>query len=279
MRKYQYGDPVMPGILFAKWLSGPKKGWAERAMHSSSNPYFAMIGAIANPFNSVGYTGSYKYNHYTSEDGVNNGNRSPNQKDNIVEGRDHVRNFLYGDDKGFEKSYAPEIIVNGESYGSKQYKGRMFPMDTLYLPTKMKPVVQQFINEKKIINLDENQPVTNKDKYSAYDGITMDNVASFNGRFVGNDKNHYLSFFDRIDFEPIQFGINWGAIMGLPAGLATKAGSPTDKYPNAGAFVLRQDSIPIKYTDAQRNDDYLLDKLNIETGNDNTKEFKQAITK
>ena len=277
IKKHQFGGGIgaFPGLRFMNWLFSPKKETAERVMHTSASPGVAASGLILNPFNEKNYTGSYKYNHNTSEKGINFVSKNPFADNNTFKDRDHVKLFLYGDEQGFEKSDEPEIVVNDEKWTSKQYKGKMMPMDTLYLSNRMRPFIQKLIKRKQIINFDENNKLSDGNKYQKYDGVMMDNVASYNGRFSNKGKQHYLSNFDLIDYEPEQFSKNWGNTTKFLASLVQKAGEPTKKYPNAGPFVLRQDRIPIVYTNGNNDDDYLLQKLNIKGGNDATKQFHQ----
>ena len=120
----------------------------ERAAHHAGSGDLTNVVSYmwdSNDENIPYYTGSYirgfdPEKDYEGETTAYQGNTTVGQlttdrTPNI--NRDLVKNFIYGEDKGFKKSNKKPLIVNGEIYPDRQYYGNIAPIDTIYLPKSM----------------------------------------------------------------------------------------------------------------------------------------------
>ena len=226
----------------------------ERAAHHTGSGDLANVISYmwdSNDENIPYYTGSYirgfdSEKDYEGETTAYQGNTTVGQlttdrTPNI--NRDLVKNFIYGEDKGFKKSNKKPLIVNGEIYPDRQYYGNIAPIDTIYLPKSMQPTIDSLIAEKSIYSMNHNSGYTpsfyQQDRMKNY---TYDNVAQHSGVFHKNKRNQYSTeLFDLWDFMgDYKYGADWIAH-------AFQKNLESDQFfPNAGPFVLRQE-IPIKF--------------------------------
>ena len=243
-------DPVIYNYI--KEESGRAR--YERAAHHTGSGDLANVVSYmwdSNDENIPYYTGSYirgfdPEKDYEGETIAYQGNTTVGQlttdrTPNI--NRDLVKNFIYGEDKGFKKSNKKPLIVNGEIYPDRQYYGNIAPIDTIYLPKSMQPTIDSLIAEKSIYNMNHNSGYTpsfyRQDRMKNY---TYDNVAQHSGVFHKNKRNQYSTeLFDLWDFMgDYKYGAD------RIAHAFQKNLEPDQFFPNAGPFVLRQE-IPIKF--------------------------------
>lgn len=183
------------------------------------------------------YTGSdTKTDDYITYSGSNAGERAPKPYTD----RDLVSLAITGDEIGVEKYNGNPLVINGKEY-NRQYTGNIYPYKELVLPTKAKDVINSLIKNKRIISLGPNSNYGKGNNAYKY----IDNVALHSASFK-NDYKGNITFnpFDIWDFDNNYLYSETGANK-----IFNDIIQPSSTYPNSGPFILRQDGIPVRFSD------------------------------
>ena len=253
-REFAIEQGYDPNTDFDTWLKKREKEYNKKfkyeraAHHSSGGDFYNVVSYIlnSNEDNVPYYTGSYIKGKGVSKGEISylQGGESvgnfPNQDFVPNKQRDLIKNFIYGEDFGFEKSKEPVIVINGKSYPQKQYEGYIAPYDTIHLPLSMKNDIDSIVANKLVFSMKHNTNYVAPQKI-LNEGYNVDNTGPHSGTIKKKGQNYYTTLFDLWDFAGnYPYGLDWIAHQ-----FQKKAGS-NKFFKNAGPFVLRQ-NIPIKF--------------------------------
>ena len=146
------------------------------------------------------------------------------------ETRDLIDQYLYGQSSLVPYKNPTPIIVNGEPLTGDQFEGKIFMGDSMILPMHMQQTVEDYVNNGKIMSMENNTPEENSWYEHDNKGKTYDNVrAHYISLKKDENGNYYADIFDRWDMDHNVLGRT----------LESKFGKP---------FILRQ-KVPVTFSD------------------------------
>lgn len=180
-------------------------------------------------------------------------------KKQVPQNRNIVNLYLNGDETGFEKLDAKPIVVNGDTLQHSQYKGNILPHDTIYLHSSVKPVVEDYIQSKQLLPINNSfgsYKHTNFFDYpynlEKYKGTTIDDANRASISFKQNmDGSYYMDVFDLWDLN----GTDKNKI-----GIGIEKKLISDSIDTNGPFILRQ-NIPIVFSEDTIGESNFLNKI------------------
>lgn len=180
-------------------------------------------------------------------------------KKQVPQDRNIVNLYLNGDETGFEKLDAKPIVVNGDTLQHSQYKGNILPHDTIYLHSSVKPVVEDYIQSKQLLPINNSFGTykhTNFFDYpynlEKYKGTTIDDANRASISFKQNtDGSYYMDVFDLWDLN----GTDKNKI-----GVGIEKKLTSDSIDTNGPFILRQ-NIPIVFSEDTIGESNFLNKI------------------
>lgn len=144
--------------------------------------------------------------------------------------RDLISQYLYKKSSLVPYKNPTTLIVNGEELTGDQFEGKIFLGNTMILPTHMQEIVNDYVNNRKILSMKTNEPEENSWYEYNHKGQIYDNTrAHYISLKKDTDGNLYADIFDRWDMDHNRIGRT----------LEKKHGNP---------FILRQ-RVPIKFSD------------------------------
>lgn len=180
-------------------------------------------------------------------------------KKQIPQDRNIVNLYLNGDETGFEKLDAKPIVINGDTLQHNQYKGNILPHDTIYLHSSVKPVVEDYVQSKQLLPINNSfgsYKHTNFFDYpynlEKYKGTTIDDANRASISFKQNtDGSYYMDVFDLWDLN----GTDKNKI-----GIGIEKKLTSDSIDTNGPFILRQ-NIPIVFREDTIGESNFLNKI------------------
>lgn len=225
---------------------------AEAFMHSSSSPFAATGAGWLNilAMNQPANTGIYYAGDKVSQSVL------PFTKKSPVDRGDYIRAFLYGDFNGMNRS--KEVPLE-RRYATRQFTENFIPVDTLKLSPELKPLVEGARDTRIVMNNNH------RDLYSAepYRGRPLYNASDFTGYFTNQDGQDYFNAYDYFDFDNLSDKYDKTGselkkfLVDVGEDAVNFAGQRTERYPQAGPFMVRQDKLPIKWDTSGRDDNLL----------------------
>ena len=233
-RSQLYGDPTLnavyqrsipnsdgiPKSLISEWFD--KKENVEKVMKSSGFGDWRNFFHMFDKNSRDSYYGSRKVGQLI---------KTNTMKEPVPDkSRDLVSQYLYKRSSLVPYQNATPIIVDGEQWKDDQFEGKIFLQPNMVFPKQMEEIINDYINNKRLLVMEDNTPI--KDSWYEHDfyGNTYDNVR---GHYVSfkkdSDGNIYAVIFDRWDMDHSLVGKL----------LEKKHGNP---------FILRQ-KVPIIYQD------------------------------
>ncbi len=201
------------------------RGIANFAMHNDDK--VSLLNIL--PVNRNSYTGSKKSDSDKFID-IDDPETRTFEK-NAYRDRDLIRLYLYGDEKGFTKYKGDPLVINGDTLKYNQYYGTIYPSNTIYLPNSMRDQIDELINEKGFIGINNYSIHRDKDAITDY----IDDVGNASAYFrKTKDGKYKMSMYDIWDFNKVFDKL-------IPE-------------KGAGPFVLRQDNVNVVFDDKKVTD-------------------------